>query len=219
MAANLKLASARDGNRAELAAAIEGVARAEAVVVAASAAEAKAEERIEQAYEKLHAAQADAASVEERQVAALVDEFSGAEPRDVMSLAQAQAAVVEAENALALANEYFGHVRLAAEEPARDLRKAQERVDRAIGAVAGGEVGRILDDAYRAERAIVDLRVIIKYLITIVAGPEKEQLYGFLKRPWLIHELGDAWERHEAIAPWRKAMEALQNDPDFPLPT
>jgi hypothetical protein len=218
MAANLKLASARDGNRVELAEAIEGVAKAERAVETASAAEAKAEERIDQAYERLRAARAAAANVEEREVAALVATFSGAAPMEVISLAQAQAAVVEAERALTLANKALGQVRLAAEEPARDVRKAQERVERAIGAVVSGTIPGLLEAAHKAEKTIIDLRLQIRFLISVSHGPDKEPLEAFLRRPWLIHELGDEWKRHEATLPWRKAREALMRDAGAPLP-
>jgi hypothetical protein len=95
---------------------------------------------------------------------------------------------------------------------------ARRRVTAGADVVIGAEVGKLLDAAYAAEREIVNKRVVIRYLQTVVVGADKEALDAFLKRPWLIHEFGDAWKRHEATAAWRKAREALTQDPDALLP-
>ena len=127
-------------------------------------------------------------------------------------LAVAQSAIAICEAACAEPVDFFGQI-ITPEATAR------RRVTAAANSVMGAEVGKLLDDAYRAEREILNKRVVIRSLQTVVVGADKEALEAFLKRPWLIHELGDEWKTHAAIAPWRKAREALMRDPDALLPT
>ena len=78
-------------------------------------------------------------------------------------LAVAQSALAICEAACGKPVDFFGQI-ITPEATAR------RRVASAADAVMGAEVDRLLDAAYAAERGILNKRVVIRYLQTVVVG-------------------------------------------------
>jgi hypothetical protein len=101
-------------------------------------------------------------------------------------------------------------------EPARQsVVDTQDRVKAHARAVMASaiNVDELLAEAKIAADWLVGQRALFLFLMSVLAGPEREAIAKFMRNPWLEGELmNEAWRKNPSIKPFADALERLEHD-------
>lgn len=218
----LKLATTRDPSREALAAAIAAAETARKNLTDAQAASARAEECVWAASARLTALREDAALASP--AGAIISSLAAGNT-DIATIdrpaAEVSAKIENAESELAAwrrARE-AAEAEIAPRENSLDWAKLHLK-DAVAEVMRSVDVDALLENAERARDALLAERCRLMELCELLPrfSPEWRAVEQFLGHPFLLHENGDGWKNHPAVAPWREAFDALHVDADAALP-
>ena len=219
---SLKLIDVRDPSREALAAAIADETTARKNLEDARSAASKAEEQVWSASARLMALREEAALASPG--GAIISSLAAGNT-DVAELDRPQAStrakIETAEQELAA----WRRARDAAEQeiaPREEaLDWAQRHVRDAVSEVMRtADIDVLLEAAEQTQARLLAERCSLMEICEAlpIFSPERKAVESFLGRPFLLHENGDEWKEHAAVAPWRAAFDALHHDAETPLP-
>ena len=83
------------------------------------------------------------------------------------------------------------------------------------------DIAALIASAERTRDALLAERCRLMQVCELLPrfSPEWRAVESFLSHPFLLHEHGDTWKEHAAVAPWRAAFDQLHVDADAPLPS
>jgi predicted nucleic acid-binding Zn-ribbon protein len=222
--ANLKLVAERSPARVALATAIAEHSTAERDLRAAREAVEKARDRQWDAQHRLAALQERPAEATANPATAFISAMQAGRDADVAELSEPKNARAAEEADIQGEIEALRKTRAALDafivEREGATVNAKGRVKDAVAEVLRSEtdVSRLLKEASAVASDIVARRCELLQLRSLLPlGDEKKAIDSLLARPWLIHELNNAYVSHPAAQAVSRAHAALMRDADAPL--
>jgi hypothetical protein len=140
-----------------------------------------------------------------------------------MSTESAVAALAKAQNDLAIAKATRGGLQERIEREVAAVDRATQAVNDGVRSVvqASVPVAELLDEAEALRKKFLASRATLLFLLRDGLGQEADERTSidvFLAHPFLLPEMYDGWRNHVALAPWKRALAALEADSEVPLP-
>jgi hypothetical protein len=221
---------ALDPARAALAKAIAEGGAAERNVGAAREAVTRAHANVDDATVRLEAARSEAARAKNAQTERAVTAAKAGTPLTPdRATREARARETEATDDVEAFQNALSICETALTEAEGERERAAKSTARAAAFVMSGAVERLLRETDELQTQVVNRRIILHHLATVVGTDEHgrelpgiegkhKDIDDFLATPFLLREQYGAWKNHEALIPWRDAYEGLLRDPSHALP-